>query len=208
MNKTKARAKCQEILRQYNINHVVNESDQIKFLLTLFSKHPDWEEKMGVGVEYIYIGVSSYGNKCFFIKRMDATLIDISFNACLDGSPTKLAVIKSACRHAIKDIIQKKRQQVLIDGATCPITQDPLINARDFHIDHYDLTFAELFNYWIENKNIDTIYLATNTGPNDTCSETKFTDQLIKQDFINFHNANTHLRAVSVFANQSILRRP
>lgn len=208
MNKTKARAKCQEILRQYKINNVVNDSEQIKFLLNLFSKHPDWEVKMGVGVEYIYIGISSYGNKCFYIKRIDASVIDISFNACLDGSPSKLAVIKSACRHAIKDIIQKKRQQVLIDGAQCPITGDPLLNARDFHIDHYDLTFAELFDKWIENKNIDVVFFATNCKPNDVSSETKFTDQLIKQDFINFHNANTNLRAVSVFANLTILRRP
>jgi hypothetical protein len=62
---------------------------------------------------------------------------------------------------------------------------------------------------WISDKDIDELYNKTNKSVSGVNSGTHsyFVDENIIADFIEFHNKNTHLRAVSKRANLSDLRK-
>jgi hypothetical protein len=89
----------------------------------------------------------------------------------------------------------------------CPITGLVLVKGN-VHIDHYDLTFDEMFKLWISQEEICEEYLLEQIEPTlDNTFETRFKDTDLDIDFVRFHNANCKLRAVSSFANLSILRK-
>jgi hypothetical protein len=63
-----------------------------------------------------------------------------------------------------------------------------------------------MFKLWIVNYNFDFIYSKINkTIDNNVITE--FTDKSIIEDFIDFHNKNCKLRAVSKLANLSLLKK-
>lgn len=204
MNKTEMTQMCQSIL--HSTTGIVRNMGHAGFLLALLAKHPHFRQKVGIGISHFYVDTTPYGNKCFFIHRTDGTFTDFSYIQCIKGAINPLSDIKTACRHAIKEKVIQAKRLVRFGVDKCPITGDTLLK-DDTHIDHYNLTFAELFNLWIKDKDIDTLYKATNYQSQDMSMETFFTDPSIADDFATFHDANTHLRAVSSIANLSILRK-
>ena len=79
-----------------------------------------------------------------------------------------------------------------------------ILNFENVHIDHYDMTFNDMFNIWISNYNEDYLYSKIKK---DNKIGVKFIDSKIVEDFKKFHNENTKLRMVSTFANLSILKK-
>lgn len=179
------------------------DSESLPTLISILSQHDQWDSKMGVGIKSISVGLAQYGSKCFYINRIDGTTTDISFrHAIAPKSP--LSQIKAACRHAVQKIIAAKKCSVVFGVETCPFTKEILL-PHNTHIDHYDLTFADLFNLWYKSQDHDRLVSAINPS-DDNSTYTYFTDSQINSEFIAFHNDNTHLRAVSAYANLSILR--
>ena len=89
----------------------------------------------------------------------------------------------------------------------CPITGEVVYDKRDVHIDHYDMTFRQLFDEWVKGKDIEELYRMTLRSNKDNDTNTYFDNEEICNDFIEFHNKHTHLRAVSKRANLSELRK-
>jgi hypothetical protein len=205
MTKKEKTTKCQEILYK-TIGEILDVEDY-NFMLSIFEAHQQWEQKKGSGVKSISVGSGSHGTKCFYINRTDGSSTDISFTKCITH-PTKLSLIKQACRHAIKGEIKKfKSENVFYGESLCPITGLVLVKGN-VHIDHYDLTFDEMFKLWIGQEEICEEYLSEQIEPTlDNTFETRFKDTDLDIDFVRFHNANCKLRAVSSFANLSILRK-
>jgi hypothetical protein len=203
MNKKQKTEKCREILYKYNVNSFVSDEEDIEFLLSIFVGHSEWEQKKGVGIESISI-IKNQFNKCFQINRIDGTCTDISFIHSITNH-SKIYEIKKACRTAIAPQVQKFREDNVIYGiSTCPITGEVLIK-ENTHIDHFDLTFNSMFNLWITQYDEKFLYLKINETK-DSEITTYFTDNSINNNFIDFHNANSKLRAVSKIANLSNLR--
>lgn len=204
MKQTALTKKCQEILYKYNLKANVNEDDEIQFLLSVFENHNEWESKNGVGIQSISIMQSQYGNRCFQLNRIDGTYTDISFTQSIK-KPSKISDIKRACRHAIREEVIKYRNDNVQFGKTvCPFSNEVLTKLNT-HIDHYDLTFDEMFKLWVSEKDINLLYAKVNETK-DNEFETYFIDDSIKQDFRIFHNSNSKLRAVSKNANLSTLK--
>lgn len=189
---------CQSIIASGTVSQV-----ELPTLISILSQHSEWEEKVGVGLKSISIGAGQYGTKCFYINRIDGTMEDISFRHAISPR-TPLSQIKSACRYAIREVIEQKRNTVNFGVDKCPFTGEFLL-PDNTHIDHYDKTFAELFNFWFLGQNEELLFKAVNKTVGGG-THTYFTDNQINSDFLNFHNRNTHLRAVSSYANLSILR--
>lgn len=203
MNKKQKTEKCREILYKYDVNCIVSNEDDIKFLLSIFENHSEWESKQGVGISSISIAKNQF-NKCFQLNRIDGTFTDISFTHSITNR-SKLAEIKKACRTAIRNHIVKFRDENVIFGiSVCPITNE-VLTKYNTHIDHYDLTFDLMFNLWVVQKDFDFLFSKINETK-DNCVITCFTDASIIEDFINFHNNKSKLRAVSKNANLSILK--
>lgn len=206
MKKAEKTNRCREILYKYPAGTRICNDLDVAFLYNIFEGHSEWDSKCGVGIDFFTVESTTYrNNKCFVIHRKDGTSTDISFVHSITNR-SDLFNIKKACRFAVNDIITQFRVEKVIYGETrCPITGEILILGNT-HIDHYNLTFNELFNEWVKTKDIKK--LASNINEtSDNNIITKFTDNSISDDFIIFHNSNTHLRAVSKIANLSLLKK-
>lgn len=176
-----------------------------RWLYRLFENHPEWKKKKGVGIKDIIRRKTMWGNKCFYLIRKDGSETDISYKVCIIGKPTKLAEVKKACRYAVTSEVMKVANAVRYGVDTCPITGD-ILTKGNTHIDHYNLTFAELFKKWVKQYDIDMLHSLINRSA-DGDTTTRFVSAQIEKDFIAFHNANTHLRAVTKEANLNILTK-
>lgn len=205
MNKKEKAKRCREILHKYNIGDLIVNNEDFEFLMKIFEGHSEWERKKGVGIKYFTICQTEYKNRCFVIKRMDNSRTDISYLHALKNR-SGLCDIKRACRRSVRPVIFEFKnnlsKQKLIK---CQIT-GAILTMDDVHIDHYDLTFDEVFREWIKDKDIDYLKSQINET-NDNEVDTMFLDADLCNDFVAFHNNNTHLRAVSKSANLSSLRK-
>ena len=115
-------------------------------------------------------------------------------------------IIARACRLAVWPEIKEMRDKIKLPFI-CPITGEIIKDKKKIHIDHYDLKFSDLLDKWLENKDIDyilsKIHIEYNRELKKRCY---YVDETIENDFIDFHNKNTHLRAVSSHANLFLLK--
>jgi hypothetical protein len=202
MSKAQLEAQCRYILNRYDVKAFVTDPDDEAFLLDLFQRHPEWEQKKGVGIDVIQIQKSEFGSRCFVLLRLDGTSTDISFQKCL-RKPTKEQAIRQACRTAIRPRIYAYREANVIYGETrCAVTGE-ILTKKNTTIDHYDLTFDEMFRLWVSNQYIDLVYagLAPST---DHSYGRVFADISIVEDFIRFHDDHCKLRAVTAKANSAL----
>jgi hypothetical protein len=205
MTKVELKNRVRKILEKYN--DIVSDSNDYEFLISVFRQHPRWEIKQGIGINAIRIIKTKFGQKCFELEREDGSRTDISFLKCIDAPQTSNSDLKKARRSAVEEIVINFRKVNLVPGiSTCPFTGEILFESNT-HVDHYDRTFAEIFNFWILDKDKDYLLSKLNDKSVDGEIKTYFTDDKINQDFIEFHNNNTHLRIVSVTANLKILRK-
>ena len=195
---------CKRILK--GVDGRVPEST-VDFLYEFFSEHPHFEKKLECGFDHFEVRDTIYGSKGFFLVTSDGKSIDISYRKVLNY-PGKRSEVMKAMRSVVSDRIEKVRNTIKLPF-TCPITGEVITSKSDVHIDHYDLTFEELFNKWLDDRNlsIDELYDKLVESKNDTRIETVIDDPFITMDFYDFHNKHTHLRAVSERANLSVLTR-
>lgn len=196
---------CRHIL--YNTKSVIDKKYESWIIKNVLSNHIDWDIKKGVGIDHLEVGSDGYGGKCFFIVRTDGSSTDISFMAALKPRTKKQDLMK-ACRTAVIPIKNKVRDEVELPY-TCPITGEIITDMKNIHIDHYNHTFETVFDMWIANKDIDELHKKINkqTPDVDNGTITYFVDETINEDFIEFHNKNTHLMAISKKANLSDRRK-
>lgn len=197
MTKKQLKEKTRALLYKENLS----QEDKY-FLFGLFMQHPHFKIKEGCGMKDVFVGKTIYGTKCFFIRRNDNSKVDISYLQCINGKPTKLSDIKAACRSAIRSIIKIKQSKVSYGIDKCEFTGEILLR-QNTHIDHYDLSFDKVFKAWMLEKDVDELFNNLNDTHVDLECEIYFKNDKIKNDFIEFHNNNTHLRAISKKANLS-----
>lgn len=206
MNKTEKKNICKRIL-----NSGVEELDSgenFEFLCEVFKGHDKYELKTkGQRIRKISIKKASYGTKCFYITREDGTETDISYVSCIESNKNKkIKNISSACRESIECIIKDLRHNLKFPFI-CPLSGFIIKSIKDVHIDHYDLDFKDVVSLWIdENGGVDNLHkYVCETKDNETTKY--FTNKDIKENFIQFHNGHTHLRAIHKNENLSTRKR-
>lgn len=70
------------LLNSYSPEEHVSTEDE-KFLLEALKMHPEAKEKIGVGVEHIFVRRADYGTKCFWVKRTDGSEERFSYKSCV-----------------------------------------------------------------------------------------------------------------------------
>jgi hypothetical protein len=195
---------CRIILLNAKLNELLTNHSDIQFLMDLFESHPEWEFKKGAGINGIKVILSNYKNRCFELQRVDGTKTDISFTVCISKTSI-LSYIKKACRNAIRnEIVLFRDANVKFGISVCPFTNE-ILTKDNCHIDHFDMKFNQMVNFWINLKGVEYLYNQieeTKDNNFDTC----FNKQDLIDEFIKYHNSNTHLRAVSITANLSFLK--
>ena len=193
-------------LNKYDFYEFIDEQDFPK-IIVLLSNHVRWKQKEGIGIEKIQIIKSDWGDKNYLLHRKDGTTTDISIHLAASGKEYPiLSRLKNACRNAIRPIIEVEQQKVLWGEQRCPISGE-ILTRENTHIDHYDMTFSELFRKWMEGKNEYDMEKYLNDPYKDNCWDDLFIDDCLRNNFILFHNANTHLRAVTAATNMRIAKK-
>lgn len=77
-----ALAHLKEMLNHYNLNEKVSPSDSV-FLKEALKNHPEYEEKIGTGVNHFVVRLADYGTRCFWIVRSGSTEERFSYKSCV-----------------------------------------------------------------------------------------------------------------------------
>lgn len=187
MTKTARKKRCQEILHRGN---PVSAEDQ-RHLIGEFENHPHRDEKFGAGIVGIEIGRHASGWPGFFVRRVDGTREEISFNKCID-SKSRSASVKRAFRAAVRDQVRDFKNAAFRnrEKVTCSLTGKPLTwdqAAADHGVIPQD--FESLFRRFVETEGIDIngVELTTGSSDGDRYRDTTVTDDGLRTKWQDFH---------------------
>lgn len=202
--KKEVKSQCRQILYDAELGVSLNDCDQ-HFLCGVLELHPEADQKFGVGVDYFYVKRNEYGGRTFWLRRTDGSETDFSFMRCVSAAHAMTDFAK-ACRTAVVQDILAFKNLVFdgVDFVTCPIVGERIF--RDTcHIDHappytFDRIVQE-FTLLLENP----LQEVEETRDGETV--TRFRNDEVAEQFREFHNSHASLRAISKYANLSVLRR-
>ena len=72
------------MLNKYRPKQRVLESDAAD-LAALLQRHSEYENKVGVGIDYFEVMSAEFGTQCFRVVRVDGTGEDFSYSHCIAG---------------------------------------------------------------------------------------------------------------------------
>lgn len=179
------------------------EPEGQKFLLDLLQRHPEAEEKIGVGVSEFYVDGNEWGNRCFHVKRIDGSRSDFSFESCIKP-PTPAQDAVKGFREAVKDQIFafKDRSFAATAMVPCAITGSP-VHEANAHVDHRPPeTFLALVNRFVTQEGIALADVRVNDTV-DLSTVTQLADAALAARWQAFHAANAVLQITSARANLS-----
>ena len=123
-----------KIVPKYTKFNAPLSGNDLNFMLSVFLNHDGWEEKKGAGVKNIWCK-PDYGGKsyCFYIERIDGTMIDISWRTCIYERTDHYydsAAARAEIEYQIEDF---RKSQVGSDGQ---------------HVDHFPIAFSILWSFF------------------------------------------------------------
>ncbi len=185
---------CRRILHSSPVNECLTGSD-LELISALLEMHTEYELKKGSGIIEIFVGNQLYGNKGFFIRRIDQSVTDFSFLHCI--TPTKHHLdVKSAFRFAIE--YQIKAFAAQSESTLCAISGESLTDAV---VDHAPpTTFAYLMQSFltIEKLTYDDIEVEPTI---DNTAKRKLIDLELEKRWQTYHESNAVLRLVNSWHN-------
>lgn len=221
MSFTSDKNELRRILNSHKIGERTTE-EETAFITAFFRRyHPEWYIKTQGLMQVVTYKIKAETDhqkpgRCFWLILENGAEEDIGYGRLharsVDNKKYMRQNIAAACRTAVKqpsiktfrDSILKKFKEGL------PVYSDlsgkPILDEGDFHIDHYDLTFEDLVEKWIEIKGMEYLYQRINM--NDHMSTiTKFVDENLVEEFVQYHDQHTHLRVVTKEENLSLLKK-
>jgi hypothetical protein len=195
--------KIKDLIKQMEKDKLYFYCDVFKAIDNHMKKHPNYDKKISNGHNgYIYANNPTWGrnNYCLHILDDDNQLVHISYNFTLLKDEHKKEVLK-AFRTAIDfEILEFKKQ--FISGVTkCAITGVTLTNT--YAVDHHNHDFAVIVELFLKkyNRTYSDLYKYVK----EIKSKRYFTNKILVDYFIKFHNENTTLRFTTMEAN---LKKP
>lgn len=176
-------------------------TEDYDFLVDLFQFHDEWHQKTALGFAGISTAITAQGTKCFVLVLGDGSSIDISFKHAtkciqvangIERLPQALFNFRSAARSTIDVQIREFRDQQLVSGPKCPISNVSLTRAN-VAVDHYNPSFDELLFEFCKTRGIDptSIQIGSKYG-----TIPYFEDESLASDWYRYHQENANLRVV------------
>jgi hypothetical protein len=189
------------ILYKYPLGELLDGYD-FEFMMDVLSRHQNYDEKIGCGVDAIrVVRESQWGTRHFEILRIDGSSIDFGYDKCLRPE-TQLTKFKRACRNAVEEQVREFKNRFFEKNreVKCPIT-GTYLTYNNAHVDHeYPKTFDQIVYDFIKEKNIDVNSVVIK---GELVKQLK--DKRLEEEFAQYHRANANLRVISKSAN---LRQP
>lgn len=209
-NKTQVAEYIKGVLKDSPVGPITGET--LAVVTELFSFHPEADTKIGAGITKIEIRINqNYSNTArgFWIVRTDGTETDISYKKCLEGERAYRNQFLHACRFAIKEHVNAFKAEFFRVAVrpTCALTGDS-ITPENSHVDHIPpYTFSRIVEAFVvlNGLNIDAPGLCL-SGFDGLLIPT-FTDPLLRDKFVQFHNNLASLRVISAAANTGLVQQ-
>lgn len=175
-----------------------------KFLEDLLDLHPNKDIVVGSGVKAYYCQRIDRDALRFLIERTDGSAWDFSWRNCLSPA-TPARNLNTVLRFEIQPQIDEFRKSIQFP-VKCPVSGVNIHNST-CHIDHAEPnTFAVIVAKWLNTTGYspDSIEIL---HKDKYGARSSIKDRGIAQQWKNYHRSNSSLRAVSVKANLSLLRK-
>jgi hypothetical protein len=141
---------CRELFKK-NGYGVANEITHV-FLMELLKRHPQYEEKVGIGIDFFTINKNQYSrHDCVYLTftRIDGSVDDFSYIMCIKGKDLTLKQqTVSAMRNSIRNDISFFKLNAEQKCNRCGIDN------VDFDCDHYGIEFKELSEGFIKKNGV------------------------------------------------------
>lgn len=193
-SKSAAKKFFQEMLSRYVPGQTVVAED-FADLNALLQRHCEYAEKSAGGVESFVVKSTKYGGKCFYVKRTDGSVDDVSYIHCVDAKPPTLDQLyaKAAREAVVPDILAFRDAQYARPPVICAVTGQP-VAIEESNIDHYPVPFTDILARFREGCGYEPSF-DTISKPQPLQLTAQFTDDDVRRQFREFHNQFT-LRVV------------
>lgn len=109
--KKSAKEHFRNMLARYSDGAPIEGEDEAD-LFSLLARHPEVQDKVGVGIDGFYADQGFMGTRCFYLRRHDGSTTDFSFNSCVDGrAPTPQQEFLEAARMAVQAQIRQAKRR-------------------------------------------------------------------------------------------------
>lgn len=181
------------MLNRYIDGQEVN-SDDHEILYELLLRHAEANEKIGNGIKRFYRKKSQdYPTSCFHLERLDGSSTDFSYKDCISRSePTVEQYFYRACRQSVSVILTKQKNNLFDNGAVICCNTKELVSKETSELRHTEPSFGEIVRKFKELNSI-TANQSMFTESADMQYATKFSDDDLKNKFIDFHQNNARL---------------
>jgi hypothetical protein len=184
------------MLAQYADGEFLNSGDE-DILYELLQRHPEADEKIGVGVKAFFRMKSpDHPTSCFHVLRIDESKTDFGYSACITGrAPSLRSQFYEACRRSVvaELMYQKQRLFDLSPGGISCVRTGELTTIHTSEYRHTSPQFREIVLEFIQVKNL-VISPSMVTISQDMQYQTVFTDPRMAHDFVQFHASLARLK--------------
>lgn len=177
------------MLARYADGEFLNSVDE-DILYELLQRHPEADQKIGVGVQAFFRNKSpDHPTSCFHLLRIDGSTTDFGYPTCITGrAPSLRHAFYEACRRSVVAELMVQKQRLFDmspNGIQCVRTGE-LTTIHTSEYRHTEPRFRDIVRGFIQMKNL-VIDSSMVTDSQDMQYTTVFTDQTMAVDFINYH---------------------
>lgn len=196
--RSSAEAAFREILRNsgYAVGGTVTDPVHQRMLAEVLERHPDFEEKVGVGVEEFFIGRTQdapgvhVGRDAIgiWIRRVDGSTIDFSYLTAIRQHSAK-----SDAKEALRSEVEHRRlafreAQFAEDGEPVSALSDAVINDRnDAQVIYVNPTWAQLTSRFAEGEGGWATIPVAPAKPTDAAIGSRLADRAQASRWLKFH---------------------
>lgn len=184
---------AKEIKDNLKLNEILDNGKDFDFLIDFFKEHPKYNEKFENGcVGFIKREVTEWGDSNSCLRIIDKELREKTISVNYTKSINKVTEVTKAFRDCIFPTIKEFKSKFVAGETQCEISNKILYDIYNVDVDHHNLDFVEIVFEFMKNRTFEELYQFVIYEK----TLTKFSNEKIKKDFINFHNENTTLRFV------------
>lgn len=173
---------------------------------SLIERHPERDQKVGVGIEAFIVQLDDNRNKMLWLRRTDGSSTDFSYITCIRGTGMSLRhEFAEAARQAVKPHITEFRDDyvrrfVNSDGQIPCEETGVMMDIENSHVDHFPVTFQTLVDQFLaQTEIIPTRDILT--APADRQTHTCFVCSKTASMFLDFHRSHATLKVVHETVN-------
>lgn len=151
-SKAKLTQFTREKIKEIGIGEIIKENENFNFFLDLLKRHPDYENKIGPGLQSFVISINKLNKKVLEIslKTIDNKIVDFSYIKCCNNN-IKRCKLTQAMRNAVSDYTIKYKTN---NNLICSLCKVENLNYTDYHVDHYELSFDEIKKSFLSQKDL------------------------------------------------------